>query len=113
MINTELFRHDENCNNLIAFISKYLKLEKNLTEFSDDLIKYHLKKIPIRNFNIFGITRYINFIIRPLQFSKGSKIGDTKDNKNLNLDYIYIQAENNKEQDNFYEYNIDLNNFIF
>ena len=110
LINTELFRHDENCNNLIAFISKYLKLEKNLTEFSEDLIKYHLKKIPIRNFNIFGITRYINFIIRPLLFSKGSKIGDTKDNKNLNLDYIYIQAEDNKEQDDFYEYSIDLNN---
>ena len=110
LINTQLFRHDENCNNLIAFISKYLKLEKNLTEFSEDLIKYHLKKIKIRNFNIFGITRYINFLIKPLQYSKGSKIGDTKDNKNLNLDYIYIHTEDIKGQDDFYEYNIELNN---
>ena len=112
LINTQLFRRDENCNNLISFISKYLKLEKNMTAFSEDLIKYHLMKQPIRNFNIFGITRYIeNNVFKPLLYSKGSKVGlgDAKD-KNLNLDYIYNNDEDIKENDEYYECNIELNN---
>ena len=60
LVNTQLFRHDENSNNLISFICNYLKLEKKTSNFTEDLIKYHLHKNPIKNFNIFGLTRYIN-----------------------------------------------------
>ena len=112
LINTQLFRHDENCNNLVTFICKYLKLEKNLTNFSDDLIKYHLMKKPLKNFNIFGLTRYIESLYLVILYSKNSKleIKDGKNKENLNLDYIHINDEDDKENESFYENNIEFNN---
>ena len=34
LINTQLFRYDENGDKLVSFITKYLKLEKNLNKFT-------------------------------------------------------------------------------
>ena len=60
LIQTELFKDDINYNNLISFIGEYLNIEKNTDNFSPELIRYYLNKRPLKNFNIFGITRYIN-----------------------------------------------------
>ena len=60
LIQTELFNNDINYNNLISFIGEYLNIEKNTDNFSPELIRYYLNKRPLKNYNIFGITRYIN-----------------------------------------------------
>ena len=113
LINTELFRHDEDCNNLISFIGNYLKLEKNITKFSEDLIKYYLNQIPIKNFNIFGITRHINQISIKILYSEVDKKKLEK-KENLNIDYILISSINdiNKKNlsENISENKIELDN---
>ena len=96
LINTQLFRRDENCDNLISFICNYLKLEKNITNFTEDLIKYHLNKNPINNFNIFGLTRYINSLYFILLYSKVD-FKELNNKDNLNLSYININNDNEKE----------------
>ena len=104
LINTELFRRDENGDNLISFICKYLKLSKNITNFSEDLIRYHLNKKRLLNFNIFGLTRYINLMGRVLHYSKvDPKELQKKDN--LSLAYININNEIKEDVDNI---NIEL-----
>ena len=109
LINTQLFRHDNNSDNLISFITKYLKLEKKLTNFTDDLIKYHLNQKHIRNFNIFGITRYINSL-HLIIFQTAVDINKIK-KENLNLDYININNDNKEEESNnkMIENNIEIN----
>ena len=113
LINTELFRHDEDCNNLISFIGNYLKLEKNITKFSEDLIKYYLNQIPIKNFNIFGITRHINQISIKILYSEVDK-NELEKKENLNIDYILINSINdiNKKNlsENISENKIELDN---
>ena len=108
LINTELFRHDEDCNNLISFVGNYLKLEKNTTNFSEDLIKYYLKKIPIKNFNIFGITRYINQLYLKILYSKVDK-KELENKENLNIDYILISSINDNNKENYLNENISEN----
>ena len=94
LINTELFRHDGDPNKLIAFISHILHNQTDLTNITDDLIRYYLSKNRIRNFNIFGITRYTLVILnRLIRFSKLDAKEMNKD-ENLNLDYIQIQIKN-------------------
>jgi hypothetical protein len=109
LINTQLFRHDNNSDNLISFITKYLKLEKKLTNFTDNLIKYHLNQKHIRNFNIFGITRYINSL-HLIIFQTAVDINKIK-KENLNLDYININNDNKEEESNnkMIENNIEIN----
>ena len=60
LIETQLFNNDIDFNNLINFICKYLKIEKKMDDFSPELVKYYLMKRPLKNFNIFTITRYMN-----------------------------------------------------
>ena len=60
LINTQLFNNDINFNKLISFICNYLNHEKKINDFSSELVKYYLMKRPLKNFNIFSITRYIN-----------------------------------------------------
>ena len=110
LVNTELFRHDENCNNLISFICNYLKIEKKTTNFTEDLIKYHLNKNPIKNFNIFGLTRYINSLYFVILYSKVD-IKELKNKDNLNLSYININNDNKEEEINAEnkENNIEIN----
>ena len=110
LVNTQLFRRDENVNNLISFICNYLKIIKNTTNFSEDLIKYHLTKYPIKNFNIFGLTRYINLMHHVLIFSHVN-IKDLKNKDNVNLSYININNNNkgNELNDITYKECIELN----
>jgi hypothetical protein len=110
LVNTQLFRHDENSNNLISFICNYLKLEKKTSNFTEDLIKYHLHKNPIKNFNIFGLTRYINSLYFVILYSKVD-IKELKNKDNLNLSYININNDNKEEEinDNNIENNIEIN----
>ena len=60
LVNTQLFNNDIDFNNLISFICKYLKIEKKLDDISPELVKYYLMKRPLKNFNIFSLTRYMN-----------------------------------------------------
>ena len=69
-------------------------------------------KKPLKNFNIFGLTRYIESLYLVILYSKNSKleIKDGKNKENLNLDYIHINDEDDKENESFYENNIEFNN---
>ena len=121
LINTELFRKGNNYKGFISFICKYLKLQKNTTNFSEELIKYHLIKYPLKNFNIFGITRYIDYLYHVMLYSNVD-IKELKKNIELNLDYEeiidddkinkFIYSEHDKciEMDNDKS---DINNLLY
>ena len=110
LINTQLFRYDENGDKLVSFITKYLKLEKNLNKFTPDLIKYYLNKKRIKNFNIFGITRYMNNLSFWILYSKVD-ISELKKKENLNIEYITINSETKEEEinENIIENDIEIN----
>ena len=99
LINTQLFNKDINFNNLIYFMCNYLNQEKKIDNFSPDLIRYYLKKRPLKNFNIFTITRYMNSLHYILIFSSYK----TKNLLNKDKDKEKIKGKN-KEKDKNKEY---------
>ena len=97
LINTQLFNQDIDFNNLILFICNYLKYEKKANDFSPELIKYYLEKRPLKHFNIFTITRYINSLHYILIFnSYNSKniLNSNKNNKNRFYNKDILKSKN-------------------
>ena len=82
LINTQLFNQDIDFNNLISFICNYLKYEKNANDFSPELIKYYLETRPLKHFNIFTLTRYINSLHYILIFNSYNSKNILNNNKN-------------------------------
>ena len=93
LINTQLFSRDIDFNNLILFICDYLKYEKNANDFSPEIIKYYLQKRPLKNFNIFTLTRYINslhyiLIFNSYNFKNIHSKNKNKQNSTYNRDIL-------------------------
>ena len=84
LINTQLFNQDNDFNNLILFICNYLKYEKKANDFSPELIKYYLEKRPLKHFNIFTLTRYINSLHYILIFNSYNSKNILNNNKYKN-----------------------------
>ena len=60
LINCQLFNKDDEFNELINFVCSYLNFEKQLKNISSELVKSYIGKNPLKNYNIFAITRYID-----------------------------------------------------
>ena len=108
LIQTELFNNNDdiNYNNLISFIGEYLNIEKNTDNFSPELIRYYLNKRPLKSFNIFGITRYINslhyiIIYNPIKSNEIIIKDTTKDKVSKRFD-DNIKKENLKSNNTKY-----------
>ena len=104
LIQTQLFKNDINFNNLITFVCNYLKYEKKFSDFSPDLVKYYLMKRPLKNYNIFTITRYINSLNYIILFNKTNTkniLNKKRENNDLltynNLSNNYKLKSNNSQ----------------
>ena len=60
LIDCHLFNKDDEYNELIKYVCSYLNFEKQLNNISSELVKSYIIKNPLKNFNIFTITRYID-----------------------------------------------------
>ena len=102
LVHTQLFNKDINFNNLISFIMNYLKFEKKVNELSPELIKYYLIKRPLKNYNIFTITRYINSLNYIIIFNSYNAKNLLNKDKNYrtynNIPKNYILKSNNVPQ---------------
>ena len=60
LINCQLFNKDDEFNELNKYICSYLNFEKQLKNISPELVKSYIIKNPLKEFNIFAVTRYID-----------------------------------------------------
>ena len=109
LIHTQLFNNDINFNNLISFICNYLNIEKKVDNFSPELVKYYLMKRPLKNFNIFTITRYINSLHYILIFNSFNTNNLINKNKNKNKNKFYQTFNDILKQDNLKSTNTQFN----
>ena len=119
LINQQIFLFDD--ESLANYIYKCYQIEKNLSDITPEIIKKRLILEPLKNQNIFTITRYMDNLYNDYMKNKVCKICSCKNTElclsgckchNFNNLKLQNQLKNLKNKDNnvdYFDENININ----
>ena len=119
LINQQIFLFDD--ESLANYIYKCYQIEKNLSDITPDIIKKRLILEPLKNQNIFTITRYMDNLYNDYMKNNVCKICSCKNSElclsgckchNFNNLKLQSQLKNLKNKDNnvdYFDENININ----
>ena len=119
LINQQIFLFDD--ESLANYIYKCYQIEKNLSDITPDIIKKRLILEPLKNQNIFTITRYMDNLYNDYMKNNVCKICSCKNSElclsgckchNFNNLKLQFQLKNLKNKDNnvdYFDENININ----